>query len=714
LDIQGSLFQVVQSLVLIGAVIMLLSVINGRRIIGHVNEKYRVYWWVLLGLMVFFFFGYLFSFIAIQYRVGPLRIVLPVIVGVVFFFGSVFVYLVVRIGYNTIKDMENSIVVLKDAVSNREALEAQVSSSRDKLARQNDALNDLTRNILGKNNLRESACQLSEKTSQILDVGRVSIWLYDKDKTYIACTDAYERAQKRHSEGEKLYKQDYPVYFKAIEANGAMDVYDVHSDPRTAEFSEAYFSPMGITSLLDIPVYQEGKLKGIICCEHTGEKRTWSIEEKSFGNSLADIMAISMETFDRRKTEKELEISLSLTKATIESTADGILVVDNEGRISGFNQQFIKMWHIPPEMANHTSDKEALAFVLEQLTDPDRFITKVKELYANPHLESSDYLEFKDGRVFERYSKPQVLHDEIIGRVWSFRDITRQKQDEEKIHQLNLDLENRVRVRTKEALALNEELKTNIKHLEMANKELEAFSYSVSHDLRAPLRAINGFINILEQKYAEAVGPEAKMYMGSISKNAKKMGQLIDDLLAFSRLGKKDLEKVKIDMNELVTEIQGEMNIQEWNPKTRIIKEDLLPMVGDRNLVKQAFYNIIGNAVKYSHTKEEPVIEISSHTNEGESVYVVKDNGVGFSMEYYNKLFKVFQRLNSSADFEGVGVGLAIVERIVTKHAGRVWAESKENEGATFYMAFPNNVEPSPLPPPPADSAAVKVADGKK
>jgi two-component system sensor histidine kinase/response regulator len=236
----------------------------------------------------------------------------------------------------------------------------------------------------------------------------------------------------------------------------------------------------------------------------------------------------------------------------------------------------------------------------------------------------------------------------------------------------------------------------------------------VSHDLRAPLRAINGFINILEQKYAEAVGPEAKMYMGSISKNAKKMGQLIDDLLAFSRLGKKDLEKVKIDMNELVTEIQGEMNIQEWNPKTRIIKEDLLPMVGDRNLVKQAFYNIIGNAVKYSHTKEEPVIEISSHTNEGESVYVVKDNGVGFSMEYYNKLFKVFQRLNSSADFEGVGVGLAIVERIVTKHAGRVWAESKENEGATFYMAFPNNVEPSPLPPPPADSAAVKVADGKK
>ena len=237
---------------------------------------------------------------------------------------------------------------------------------------------------------------------------------------------------------------------------------------------------------------------------------------------------------------------------------------------------------------------------------------------------------------------------------------------------------------------LIKDLESKNQQLEYANKELDAFSYSVSHDLRAPLRSINGYGKILKEDYGELLNEDGKRVLHSVLSNSEKMGQLIDDLLAFSHLGRQELKKVVIDMNSLVKEITNEFTRQHGkNGAVDFHLESLPPAHGDLNMVKQIWVNLLSNALKYSSRKEKAIISIlSSHSN-GSEVYSVIDNGVGFDMNYYHKLFGVFQRLHRMTDFEGTGVGLAIVQRIVSKHGGSVWAEGKVNEGAAFHFSLP-------------------------
>lgn len=223
--------------------------------------------------------------------------------------------------------------------------------------------------------------------------------------------------------------------------------------------------------------------------------------------------------------------------------------------------------------------------------------------------------------------------------------------------------------------------------LEIANKELEAFSYSVSHDLRAPLRSINGFSGILMEDYGHLLDEEGINTLKSIMRNGTRMGQLIDDLLAFSKLGKQRVAKLNINMTTLAKTVYDDLKKQYGNSETVI--SPLPDIKGDSSMLRQVMQNLISNALKYSMKKEKPLVEIGAYRGNGENVYYVKDNGVGFNMQYYDKLFGVFQRLHSATDFEGTGVGLALVHRIIAKHDGRIWAEGKENEGATFYFSLP-------------------------
>jgi len=224
--------------------------------------------------------------------------------------------------------------------------------------------------------------------------------------------------------------------------------------------------------------------------------------------------------------------------------------------------------------------------------------------------------------------------------------------------------------------------------LVFANNELEAFSYSVSHDLRAPLRGIHGYTKILEEDYFDKLDDEGKKIIETILRNAKIMGELIDDLLAFSRLGRKEISKRDIHMNSLARSVADEFISASSENKIEIIIKPLPPGNGDHALIKQVLVNLISNAVKYSGKKSKTIIEIGSYFKENKNVYYVKDNGAGFDMKYYHKLFGVFQRLHSQAEFEGTGVGLAIIQRIIQKHQGDVWAESTLNEGATFYFSL--------------------------
>src|ERR1043165_3069171 len=235
----------------------------------------------------------------------------------------------------------------------------------------------------------------------------------------------------------------------------------------------------------------------------------------------------------------------------------------------------------------------------------------------------------------------------------------------------------------------NRDLEKNVKALEAANKELEAFSYSVSHDLRAPLRAVNGYAQMLNEDYSSKLDENARRILQNISNNAAKMGTLIDQLLAFSRLGRKEIVRSDVDLNELVKNVVAD--VQKTGVHAAKINIASLPHVrADYNLLYQVVYNLLSNAIKYSSKKEHPVVDIYASEKDEEVVFSVKDNGAGFNMQHANKLFGVFQRLHSDEEFDGTGVGLAIVQRIINKHGGRVWADAKPDEGATFSFSLPN------------------------
>lgn len=254
------------------------------------------------------------------------------------------------------------------------------------------------------------------------------------------------------------------------------------------------------------------------------------------------------------------------------------------------------------------------------------------------------------------------------------RDISIRKKADLQIKQLNENLEKKVIERTQQ--------------LEAANQELESFSYSVSHDLRAPLRAVNGYAVMLKEDYEQQLGEEGNRVINIITHNARLMGQLIDDLLAFSRMSRKEMVGIKVDMDALVRVCVREV-MQQQSVFPEIVINKLPSCYGDVNLLRQVLLNLISNAVKYSSKADKPKIEIGIIKDPEKRIYYIRDNGVGFDMKYSKKLFGVFQRLHSAQEFEGTGVGLALAKRIINKHGGNIWAESAPGMGATFYFSMP-------------------------
>jgi light-regulated signal transduction histidine kinase (bacteriophytochrome) len=237
-----------------------------------------------------------------------------------------------------------------------------------------------------------------------------------------------------------------------------------------------------------------------------------------------------------------------------------------------------------------------------------------------------------------------------------------------------------------QAAELEETVRRRTEALAAANKELESFSYTVSHDLRAPLRAVDGYARMLEEDYAPRLDDEGRRLLSVVRESAARMGRLIDDLLAFSRLGRREPAKQTLDMRSLAREVADELG---KGSVARVELAELPPAQADVSLIRQVWANLIGNALKYSSKREAPRVEIGGREDGAENVYWVRDNGVGFDMRYAAKLFGVFQRLHRADEFEGTGVGLAIVQRVVSRHGGRVWAESTPGEGACFHFSLP-------------------------
>jgi len=253
------------------------------------------------------------------------------------------------------------------------------------------------------------------------------------------------------------------------------------------------------------------------------------------------------------------------------------------------------------------------------------------------------------------------------------------RRTEEALYKAYEELEIRVAERTKE--------------LQAVNKELEAFAYSVSHDLKAPLRAIDGFSQILLEDHRDKLNRKGKRVLGVIRGNTERMEHLIEDLLTFSRLGRKEMEESKINMEKLTRDVFEELKNVTPEQKLKIKINALAPAWGDESLIREVLTNLISNAIKFSKNEETSAIEVGGQLQDNENIYYVKDNGVGFDMKYSDKLFGVFQRLHTQKDFKGTGVGLSLVQRIIHRHGGRVWAEGKVNKGATFHFTLPKRKE---------------------
>jgi signal transduction histidine kinase len=269
------------------------------------------------------------------------------------------------------------------------------------------------------------------------------------------------------------------------------------------------------------------------------------------------------------------------------------------------------------------------------------------------------------------------LQEITVSRDRLEAETAERKRAEAAIQRLNADLEARVRVRTAE--------------LEAANHELEAFAYSVSHDLRAPLRAVDGFGRKLETGFAAQLGDEGRRQLDVIRSNARRMGQLIDDLLAFSRIGRAEMRRAPVDMQALAQSVVAETQAAETGRAIEIAVADLPDAAGDHAMLRQVWTNLVSNAVKFTQPREIARIAIDGRREGAELLYRVRDNGVGFDMQYADKLFGVFQRLHGIDEFEGTGVGLALSRRIVQRHGGRIWADARLGEGATFYFTLPQD-----------------------
>ncbi len=384
---------------------------------------------------------------------------------------------------------------------------------------------------------------------------------------------------------------------------------------------------------------------------------------------------LQQEVSERGRAERSVQEAREFAESIVETVREPLVVLDTNLRVISVNHSFCQTFRVTAE--------DSGGKLIYDLGNRQWNIPKLQVLLEEVILRNNQFQNFEVDHEFPSIGhRTMLLNARQICRkgigtqmiLLAIEDVTERKKADEEIKKLN------------------EDLKQRAFELESAYKELETFSYSVSHDLRNPLLVIGGFSRALLVRYSNRLDAKGQQFLGMIHSNTQKMLQLIDDLLTFSRSEHQQMQPSEIDMGELAKAVFGELKSIIPEQTLLLDIKPLPPARGDPSMIRQVFVNLLYNAIKFTSPKEAGFIQIGCMAKENQDIYYVRDNGVGFDIQYAGKLFGVFQRHHAADEFEGTGVGLAIVERVIHRHGGQVWAEGRVNEGATFYFSLPRQV----------------------
>lgn len=576
-----------------------------------------------------------------------------------------------------------SSLVLACLLGERTRAETTLRRRERQLRRHNRAFRNLSTTKHGRADIDQALHEITQVSSRALDVARVSVWLYDTNRTGITCRDLYDRSLDEHIRGQFLDASNCPDYFDALDAERIVAVDDACNDPRTRELAEKYLIPLGIVSMLDVQIRVFDNLVGVLCHEHIGDMRDWSQDEISFARSTANLVALALEAEERYRIETSLRESEKMFRTLAETAASSILILQDErfvyansAAVNGLEYSREDLLALDPFTLVHVDDREAIS---AHIAD------RLRGVAASPRKEIRILTKSGD-TLWIQVTPASIPYGGRAAILLTGFDVTELKQASDRIQRLNLDLEHRVVERTAQLQAANDKLK----ELDRLKSE---FLATMSHELRTPLNSIIGFTGVLLMGLPGPLTAEQRKQLGMVGSSARLLLSLINDLLDLSRIesGQMELHRESFSVDDLVGQVFDSLT-----PQVAAKALDLR-MVGDaggvvlfsdRKRCFQILLNLVNNAVKFT---EAGSVEVQCRQLDGKVLISVVDTGIGIKPENMQMLFEAFRQIDGSArrHYEGTGLGLYLCRKLLDLLGGEIWAESQFGTGSTFSFTLP-------------------------